>query len=544
MARNPALLDLEEQRKALVPEADPPFVLPVPVLPPDDPDAAPLPPPAPPPGKPLDAYTPAALYGAGADRAALEAAIANRGKQDQAADFMDAASLFNRAGGGHAGDLAAPVRQHRDDAFNDVMRRRALADQDAQATDRARKAAMAAAMEDPGSELSQKALGFYGASTIGKEMMNRLPPEMRARLTASMVPGGKDILDSETDLYKAGLKANAANKADGREETLAALVAAAGGPDSPRGQWFAQTFAQAPFQVIKEAGFGMLNHEEQRKYQSTENEKTRNAMFGRWGAQQTTDQANKRVQRLQDLGNQIKPEFSSGVSAVNALIPLVEKLDKQYGGDIPGTGLVNSVAADSFPKLTTMVQGKMGKSGADASEFQGLMKMAEVLGRKDITGSAFSAKEGAQIQYLLGNIVNGRSVKQSLSRLKLITHSALDRVYASHPEVWREFVKQNPDLQTDRFRVDSPAQATEAPINPVPLSPEQAAAMGVDPGLIPEPPAVPASIPVREPSGAPAAETPSSGPVAPVVKTFRNKVTGALQKFRVYPDGRKEPVDE
>jgi hypothetical protein len=541
MARNPALLDLEEQRQALVPEADPPFVLPVPELPADE---AP-PPPAPPPGKPLDAYAPSAQYGEGADRAALEAAIAHRAKQDQAADFLDAASLFNRAGGGHAGDLAAPVRQHREDSFNDVMRRRALADQDAQAADRARKLALASASEDPGSELSQKALGFYGASTIGKEMLNRLPPEMRARLTASMVPGGKDILESETDLYKAGLKANAANKADGREDTLAALVAAAGGPDSLRGQWFAKTFANAPFQVIKDKGFELLNHEEQRKFQGSQNDlsrenATKNTLIGAGLAY------DEKVRKgREEIGTALD---KTGGFFSNARV--VDEILAKYRG--PDGKITSLPTVGPLAKPITDIGGGLLRS----EDGQKLAKAADLIQlaiRNLVTGSAASTEEDRRIA---AAGVDRRSLQGFLTGYDLIKRRYTDllkRTYGTYdPVVAQGFIARNPEYGIPGDPVYDPKRARAAFIQAERTTlagPAKSVALrriqelgGVLSGA--SPPPVPTTTPVREPSGDPA-PTETQGPVEqPVVKTFRNKVTGALQKFRVYPDGRKEPVDE
>jgi hypothetical protein len=492
MPLNSALLDLLDRRAALVPDAEDPRVLPVPALPSLDPQAPQFAVPSPPPAPPAPAYGP------GADKAALDQAIQSRGDQDRSASLLDAASLFNRAGGGHAGDLAAGVRAHRDDAVQDVLRQRALVDQDAAAKKRQREEALTEALQRADSPETLRIKDLFGATAVGQALRERLGEDQWSRLSGANIPGSRDMLASETDLLKAGLKSGHPDQ--DRAATLEALVAAAGGPATERGAKFAQMFANAPANVIREQGFQLLNHDEQRTFQQHENEKARTAAFGRFGVNETNEQENKRKARLQDIGNTIKPELASGVAALNQFEQKVAELGKKYGEDnIPGTGLVHQWIS-RHPTLAAWTQSD------EANEFQGLGRLLEVFGRKDITGSAFSKREEEQIRGLLNNITNGASVRQSIGRLKLLVNSAVNRVYAAHPDVWREYAKANPALQTPEFNLKTPVAPNEAQKAAVPLTPEQLAAMGVNPALapnLPNPPRVEPQPVVPPPESAP-----------------------------------------
>lgn len=202
MARNPEDEEFLRLRGAIAPTAEPPVILPAP-------DSVEMSPPAGLPDAPAHSPPPADPYGPGADKAALEAAIADRGQSDVTSKFLDAATLFNKAGGGHAGDLAAPERAHRDDSFNDVMHRRAVTDQDAATKKRLREEALTAALNDAGSPETKRLLDMYGATTVGKAMLGRMAPEQRSRLTGNMLPGAKEMLQSDTELMKEQLKAGA-----------------------------------------------------------------------------------------------------------------------------------------------------------------------------------------------------------------------------------------------------------------------------------------------------------------------------------------------
>lgn len=204
MARTPADERFLEERDALAPLGEPAALLPTPEVD--------MTPPAGLPGAPTAVPTSGASpnpYGPGADAAAFEAALRDRQNADTTATFEDAATLFNKAGGGTAGDLAASTRAHRDDSFNDVMHRRAIADQDAATKKKQHEEALAAALELPDSPETKKILDFYGATTVGKAMLGNMTPEQRARLTGNMIPGAKELLASDTELMKEHLKAQA-----------------------------------------------------------------------------------------------------------------------------------------------------------------------------------------------------------------------------------------------------------------------------------------------------------------------------------------------
>src|SRR5688572_15231152 len=86
----------------------------------------------------------------------LPQAMAQREQTDQAAALLDAASLANRAFGGHAGDLGATARSQRDQGLKDMIQARVLEDQDAERTTKARKAALEAALARPDSPESAR----------------------------------------------------------------------------------------------------------------------------------------------------------------------------------------------------------------------------------------------------------------------------------------------------------------------------------------------------------------------------------------------------
>lgn len=219
MARTPADERFLEERDALAPLGEPAALLPTPEVD--------MTPPAGLPGAPTAVPTSGASpnpYGPGADAAAFEAALRDRQNADTTATFEDAATLFNKAGGGTAGDLAASTRAHRDDSFNDVMHRRAIADQDTATKKKQHEEALAAALELPDSPETKKILDFYGATTVGKAMLGNMTPEQRARLTGNMIPGAKELLASDTELMKEHLKAQTKLPGPGVDSTVATLA--------------------------------------------------------------------------------------------------------------------------------------------------------------------------------------------------------------------------------------------------------------------------------------------------------------------------------
>lgn len=194
MPTNPYSAAFLDQRNALAPGLDEedlltPLVPPVPV--------APLPQ-AP---APMAPAVPAG-YGPGADAAAMADAEAQRGAADQSAMLLEAARLFNRAGGGSAGDLAAPARAGRDQGVQDVLRRRAMEDQDLQKAKQSRAAALEAALASAGSPETMKAREAFGGTSVGQRMRQRMGEEAWAKLTGNMLPGAKEQLSSEIEAMK------------------------------------------------------------------------------------------------------------------------------------------------------------------------------------------------------------------------------------------------------------------------------------------------------------------------------------------------------
>lgn len=483
MARNAEDEDFLKLREALAPPAEPPEVL-APLVP--DPTAELQPTPEidttpPPPGLPVQHGTPMPQpqdsYGAGADKAALEAAIADRGQADVGAKFLDAASLFNKAGGGHAGDLAAPERAHRDDSFNDVMRRRAMADQDSSAQKRQKDAALDAAMRDPRSDVSVRARALFAGTTVGKALRDRMGDQFDS-LSASQLPGAKDIIGSETDLLKAGLKAHGGD--DGSAAALETLVAEAENFQPGLGAQFRAAYAGAPKDVIKTGGFGKLHQMTGEKFTQGENEKNRTASYGKATEEHAVAEDTKHLGRLQDLGSAIKPEMAQAGVALKNLIGMVDSAEQKYGpNNIPGTGPFARLAA-MHPFLADKLQSD------EANQFQQQANLINVLGRHDITGAAFKPAEEVELRGLLANLSSGKAVKNTIGRLKQMYQAALDRTYAAHPDTWREFLSKVPELQTDNFKIDAPVAKGEAAPHLPALSPDAAKARGINPsGMAP-----------------------------------------------------------
>ncbi len=443
MPRTPEDEDFLLQRAALAPLAEPPEDL-ASLVPEDDveeallptePDVDMAPPPAAAPKvAPLPGKDP---YGAGADRAALEAAIKDRASTDNSARFMDAIESFNHAGGGTARDLGASTRARRDDSFNDVMRRRALADQDSAAVKRQKDAEYDAALGDGGSDLSANARDLFLSTTVGRNVAERMGDRFNNLSAKQLGITVKDLLASETDLAKAKLKAGHTGS-DERAGALEALVGAAGGPDSPRGKYFQQAFANAPLKVIKDEGFDLLSNEEKQKA----------AVI----LQGIRDRA--AMQRAQTIaGVNVEKEFRGDRSELS------KTLDKA-GGFFPNLKVIEGIIAKHTDKTgkvgdlpTVGIAAKpitdLGGGFLRSAEGQELAKAADQMQlayRNLVTGSAASTEEDRRIAAAgldrrnLGGFVTG------LKLMKDRYQDLLRRTYAGYePEVVQGYIARNPD---------------------------------------------------------------------------------------------------
>jgi hypothetical protein len=158
------------------------------------------------------------------DAEALRAAEASRGESDRAAALLDAAALINRGFGGTAGDLGGQARATREDSLKDVLRRRAMADQDSALQKRQREEAVAKALALGDSPESVRLKEQFGATTIGKMMRERMGDDAWTRLPGSSLPGPKDQFLGEIDLAKAGMKNKPDPKLDGTSELSVGAV--------------------------------------------------------------------------------------------------------------------------------------------------------------------------------------------------------------------------------------------------------------------------------------------------------------------------------
>lgn len=475
--------DFLQLRDALAPEAEPPEEL-APLVeeelgPTPEADMTP----------PVRAASPAPTppqdpYGPDANRAALEKAIEARRGSDVAATFQDAAALFNRAGGGHAGDLSSSTRAHRDDAFNDVMRRRALADQDSAATKRQKDAQLDADMRDPGSDVSLRARSLFRGTTVGRALAERLGDQFEG-LSASQLPGARDIVASETDLLKTQAKAGHGGP-DERAGALAALVAAAGGAQSPRGKFFAEAFADAPLKVIKDQGFNLLTREEKQKA-DIEMQSKRDAA------------AEKRARIMAGLG--VEKEFRGDRSELTKTLDkaggffpnlkVVEDIVAKHTGpdgkvaELPTVGLVDKPVTDFWGGMLRSPEGQELAKAAD---------QIQLSYRNLVTGSAASTEEDRRIA---AAGLDRRNLTGFLTGLKLMKaryQDLLKRTYAGYePEVAQGYIARDPAYGIPGDSVYDPVVSKKA------FSNFQNASQGqhIIPGR--GAPALPTNIPVKAP---------------------------------------------
>ena len=492
MPRTPEDEDFLLQRAALAPLAEPPEELaPLPedeeaLLPTEPDDYMALPPAAAPKVAPLQPKDP---YGQGADRAALEAAIKDRASTDNSARFMDAIESFNHAGGGTAKDLGASTRARRDDSFNDVMRRRALADQDAAAGKRQRDQDLDEAMRDPGSDVSVRARALFSGTTVGRALRERMGDRFES-LSASQLPGARDIISSETDLLKAQAKASNA----GSDEISATMEALAQRADEKfPGQGFGDKIRKYGHDAKGLAAARDVVHQDVgQKFSKEEAEKGRTNTTATRLEDERVRQDDKRLSRLQSLGNAIKPEEASVLKIVKDLVNTVQANTNPETGDIAGVGPGHTVVQG----VQDMVPGIVG-TGIDAmksqpaQDVQHALTLAYSLERKGITGVVFTPRENAEYKLALNNISNGHNVQASVKRLVELSEQAVNRLYAAHPDTWRQYVKANPNMATSMFNEARPEDPTEVAPAMNPPSSGTTGARGINPAGFTPPPALP-----------------------------------------------------
>ncbi len=451
MARNLEDEEFLRLREELAPMGEPPEMLPV--EPSVDLGPPPEPPPALPPQLPIPKPPLEPTYGPGADQAALEAAIKDRSNSDIQSKFQDAASLFNKAFGGSAGDLAKATRDHRDDSFNDVMRRRALADQDAAAQKRQREAELDEALRDAGSDVSKSGRDLFFGTSVGKALRERLG-DRADRLSASQIPGARDIIASETDLLKAGLKAGNGTD-DGRSGALEALVEAAGGPDSDRGAFFAKAFAHAPLKVIKDQGFGLLSREEKQAFDR-----------GMQTVRDTSAEKRARIMAGQKLEGELRKdrgELGSGLKTVGGFFPnaaIVESILAKHTG--PNGEVKDLPAVGPLAKPLTDFGGGFFRS-KEGTELAKAGDQIQLAFRNLITGSAASTEEDRRINLAGLDRRNLQSFVTGFQAMKKQYTDLLERTYGLYePPVAQGFIARAPQYGIPGHPVYDPAVAKRA----------------------------------------------------------------------------------
>lgn len=145
-------------------------------------------------------------YSSRADEAAAAAAERDRASKDSEAKVADARSLINKAFGGSAGDLAAPIRATREDSIKDITRRRLQEDQDRARSKEQHDALEQEALSRGDSPESQKVKELFSSTIVGKRLRGQMGEEAWARLPGHSIPGGKDLLASDTELLKSAAK--------------------------------------------------------------------------------------------------------------------------------------------------------------------------------------------------------------------------------------------------------------------------------------------------------------------------------------------------
>lgn len=145
-------------------------------------------------------------YSSRADEAAAAAAERDRASKDSEAKVADARSLINKAFGGSAGDLAAPIRATREDGIKDITRRRLQEDQDRARSKEQHDALEQEALSRGDSPESQKVKELFSSTIVGKRLRGQMGEEAWARLPGHSIPGGKDLLASDTELLKSSGK--------------------------------------------------------------------------------------------------------------------------------------------------------------------------------------------------------------------------------------------------------------------------------------------------------------------------------------------------
>ncbi len=480
MPRSPEDEDFLLRRAALAPEADPPEEL-APLVAEEeqkllDTPAVDMTPPVLPAPKvaPLLSKDP---YGPGADRAALEAALRDRQDSDIGATFQDAASLFNKAFRGHAGDLAASTRAHRDDSFNDVMRRRAMADQDAAAGKRQKEAEYDAAAGNGASDVSANARNLVLGSEMGKRLAERMGDNFNHLSAKQLGVSFKDLLASETDLAKAGLKASHA----GPDESATALEALA--------KWADEKLPGLGDKVRTYGGTAkglatardVVHQAISQDFSLKEAEKGRTNTTAKSTEEQQVQDQTRKLSRLQTMGTEIKPEHASTLKVIKNLEDAIAS-NTNPAGEIAGTGLGHALVRTAQGVLPGIASQAIDAAKSQpAQDVQHALDLAYDLQRKGITGVVFTPREDAEYRMSLDNITNGHNVAQSVRKLKELSEAAVNRVYAAHPDVWRQYIKANPDLSTEMFNTNRPEDPTEAsPLVHAP-APETAKARGINP---------------------------------------------------------------
>ncbi len=92
---------------------------------------------------------------------------------------------------------------------------------------------------------------MFAGTSVGQRLRASMGDDAWARLPGKAIPGAKEQLASETSLMLS--RAKAEGKAGTNKHRLDTIVAAAGGADSPRGQFYAQKFAGATDEDLKYA---------------------------------------------------------------------------------------------------------------------------------------------------------------------------------------------------------------------------------------------------------------------------------------------------
>lgn len=467
----------------------------------------------------------------------IEAAKADREGADRQASIMGAIESLNHAFGGSAKGLAAPVLARRNDSFADVEKKRIAEEADLQRQRQTRADALEAALARGDSPESVQAKERFAASTVGRELVQRMGPDAWARLPGNAVPGAKELLMSEVDLMKKQMSAKQ-GPADGAlaMQAMERWYKMGGAPIEEKIAALQDMGLSEP--MVKSVLLRLSEGEASRRFQGEQGDVRRDFDWNK--LDQTFENRLKENDRDKAIGGLdfLDPGRPPSSTQQGNVAKVAADYSDLYNNVLKMRDVLRDKGPQAFtgPEYTDLAQ-NFGRALLNAKERYGLgvlQKLDEVAIRRVIEdpSSLWSFIKPADMEYNLNSALNdtANSFRQ-LAESNMYTVPGGDvHKYFTHG---RTQVNQVPGYR--------PHQGNPSAVEGVKnLAQRAGRTLGDALGLgADKAPPVPTSTPVREPSGA-VAPVPPKGPKTEV-KRQRNKRTGQVKV--IYSDGSEEIIN-